>query len=394
MQSTHWPIFLTYIFGIPFAIFFFLRCSTLKLSDVKLRYIALSIFISIAGNLSAQHPLSQGRLDRLFNKATELVEHSNFGAGREVFTEFLAEAPAADTRRGEAEYFIAFSALSLGHTDGEKLIDQFISNHPSNTRSSTAYYDLANFFYAQKNYTKASQYFKKVDFPALSSDQQGQGHFKWGYSHFNVKNLDEALEQFNFVKKQGSAYAPAASYYAGFIEYSKGVYDEALVDLKRAESSASYADIVPYIIANVYYKQHKYDELIQYANALKGRDISNASEIAMLVADAHYFKTDYKKAIDSYEKYLADNPDKAANSLLFRAGYANYALGQDARAVTYLNKSAAGKDSISYYASYYLGILYLKKGDRLYALNAFDYARRYPKDPKLVEESRPGVHKW
>jgi TolA-binding protein len=355
---------------------------------VKVYHIVLPIiFLLSLSDLRAQNQLSQGKVDKLFNKGIELVDHANYGAARDVLTDFLNTASSIDTRRGEAEYYIAFSALSLGHSDGEKLIDQFISNYPSDTRAATAYYDLANFFYNDKNYTKAIQYYGKVNFPALAAAEQSEGHFKWGYSYFNLKKLDEAQEQFNFVKKQSSGYTPAANYYAGFIEYSKGQYDDALTDLKRAEASKSYADIVPYIVANIYYKQRKYDDLIQYAASLKGRDITNPNEIAMLVADAYYFKSDFKKAIESYEKYLADNPDKAESPLLFRAGYANYAIGQDAKAITYLSKSAAGKDSTSYYASYYLGILYLKQGDKAYALNSFDYARKYKNDAKLAEES-------
>jgi TolA-binding protein len=355
-------------------------------SEVKLRYLVFILFISI-NHLSAQNPLSQSKVDLLYNKGVELVDHSNYGAARQVFTEYLALAQETDSRRSEAEYYVAFSALSLGHSDGEKLIEQYITNYPASTRAATAYYDLANFFYNEKNYVKASLYFKKVNFPALSNDQQSQGHFKWGYSFFNQKKLDEALEQFNFVKKQGSSYAPASNYYAGFVEYSKGQYDDALTDLKRAEISPSYSNIVPYLIANIYYKQRKYDELIQYASTLKSKaGLTNSSDISMLVADAYYFKNDYKNAIESYEKFLADNPDKGESPLLFRAGFANYSLGKDKRAIDYLSRSAASKDSISYYASYYLGILYLKQGDRTYAMNAFDYARKNPKDTKLQEE--------
>lgn len=350
--------------------------------------VIVCVMLFSISNLLAQNPLSQTKTERLYKKGMELIDHANYGAARHVFTDFLSIASPTDSRRGDAEYYIAFAALGLGHTDGEKLIDQFITNYPANIKSATAYYDLANFFYNEKNYSKASLYFKKVNFPALSSDQQNQAHFKWGYSFFNLKKADEALEQFNFVKKQGTSYAPAASYYAGFLEFTKGQYDEALTDLKRAELSPSYASIVPYLIANVYYKQGKYDDLIQYANTLKGKtNLTNAQEISMLTADAYYFKTDYKNAIVSYEKYLADNPDKAESSLLFRAGYANYSLNQNAKAIDYLSKSAAGKDSISYYASYYLGILYLKQGDKPYAMNSFDYARKYQKDRKLVEES-------
>jgi TolA-binding protein len=335
----------------------------------------------------AQEQLSQNKVERLYQRGQDLVNHSNYGAAREVFTEFLAMAPANDTRRGEAEYYVAFSALNLGHRDGEKLIDQFIDKNPSSPKASTAYYDLATFFYSEGNYTKAGSYFRKVNFPSLTIEQQNQGHFKWGYSLFAQKKLDEALEQFNFVKRQSGPYAPAASYYAGFVESSKGLYDEALADLKRAEASPSYAGIVPYLITTIYYKQKRYDTVIEYANSIKGRkDVTNASEISMLVAESHYFKGDFKNAVPAYQGYFEKNA-KAEGGLLFRAGYANYSTGNTEKGIEYLDKAAAGKDSVSYYASYYLGILYLKQGNKPLALNAFDYARKNPVDKELAEES-------
>jgi TolA-binding protein len=352
--------------------------------------ISICTIICIVVTLSAsgQNQLSQTKAERLYQKGTELVVHQNYGAARKIFSEFLDEARLNDPRRGEAEYYIAFSALNLNHADGEKLIDQYISHYPSTPKAATAYYDLALFFYGDNKFGKASQYFREVEFPALTQSQQSEGHFKWGYSYFNLKQLDEALEQFNFVKNQNNSYAPAANYYAGFIEYSQGKYSEALADLKKAESNPSYASIVPYLIANVYYKQKRYDDLIAYTASLKNkRGLTNEKEIAMLSAEAYYFKGDYAKAAEAYEAFLQDNPGRGEGSLLFRAGYSNYALNQTDKAITYLSKSAASKDSVSFYASYYLGILYLKQGEKPLALNAFDYSRRVPGDAKLAEEA-------
>lgn len=390
MQKKHWitlaaegTIFLTLFFGLLFAINLLLQSLNQKSRMVRITlFIPLFFILVITGN--AQNQLSQAKTERLYQKGSELIAHSNYGAARKVFSEFLQEAPLTDPRRGEAEYYVAFSALSLSHTDGEKLIDDFIASNPSSPKASTAFYDLANFFYDEKNYSKSSQYFKKVDFPALTSDQQNQAHFKWGYSYFNLKRLNEALEQFNFVKTSSNEYSPAANYYAGFVEYSNGLYDEALVDLKKAETNASYATVVPYLIANVYYKQKKYDDLLQYTTSIKDKaGLQNADEISMLAAEAYYFKGDYKNAVDAYEKFLNDNPSKAEGPLLFRAGYSNYALNQTDRAITYLSKAAATKDSTSFYSSYYLGILYLKQGQKPLALNAFDYARRIRKTGSL-----------
>ncbi|HEU5290773.1 MAG TPA: tetratricopeptide repeat protein, partial [Cyclobacteriaceae bacterium] len=347
------------------------------------------LFVLFSFVTKGQEQLSAGKTERLFKKGTELVSHSNFGAAREVFSVFLKQASPTDSRRADAEYYIAYCAVSLGHSDGEKLIEDFIASNPSNPRSATAYYDLANFFYEDKEFTKASSYYGKVNFAGLGQEEQTVGHFKWGYSYFNLKKLDEALVQFNSVKIQTSQYSPAANYYAGFIEYSKGEYDNALVDLKKAEANTSYSTIVPSLITSVYYKQKKYDELIKYAGTLQPRadKISNYDEISMLVADAYYFKKDYKNAVTAYESYLEDNEAKAPGGLLFRAGYSYYALDQDEKATQYLKTSAAKQDSVSFYASYYLGILYLKQGNKQFALNSFAHSRNCKNDEKLVEES-------
>ena len=117
-----------------------------------------------------------------------------------------------------------------------------------------------------------------------------------------------------------------------------------------------------------------------------GPTLSNTNEIAMLVAEAQYYKGDYKNALDSYQKYF-DHTAKAETGLLFRAGYAHYAAGNTAKAIEYLDKAAEAKDTVSYYASYYLGILYLKQGNKPYAMNAFNYAKKNPADKTLAAES-------
>jgi TolA-binding protein len=336
----------------------------------------------------AQEQLSQQKAEQLFAKGRELVEHNNYGAARQVFSEYLESAPASDSRRSEAQYYMAYSALSLGHEDGERLINDFIENNPSSPRASTAYYDIALFFYDQKSYTKAARYFRQVDFPALTADQQNKGRFAWGYSLFSEKKLNESLEQFNFVKNQKNAYAPAASYYAGYVEYANGAYDEALEDLKRAEQNSAYAGVVPYLIANVYYRKHDYDALLAYAESVQSRqNLANAREISMLAAEAYYFKGNYEKAVAAYERYFSGDTGKADSPLLFRAGYANYSLGRQVQALEYLRKAAASSDTVSYYASYYLGIIYLKQGDKPLAMNAFNYARNNSADRELAEES-------
>ncbi len=391
-ESVHTSrIFLTFIFGLPFAIFFSVRSSKQETTVVaRLHFLICVVLLSILSHPSfSQDQLSRSRSENLYKKGLELINLSNFGAARKVFTQYLDQSTGPDTRRSEAEYYLAYAALNLGHSDAEKLIEQFIAANPANPRSVTAYLDLANFFYNEKNYTKASLNYGKVNLNALTPAQRTEANFKWGYSYFNLKKLVEALEKFNAVKIQNSEYAAAANYYAGFIEFANGSYDDAYTDLKRAESNASYSTVVPQLMANVLYKQKRYDDLIQYEKGLRSRatTISNYAEISMLVADAYYFKKDYTSAIAAYEAYLKENKSKAPASLLYRAGYSYYSLGQDEKAIDYLKTSAATSDSVGYYASYYLGILYLKQGNKPFASTSFENARKYLKDKDLVEES-------
>jgi len=336
----------------------------------------------------SQDLLSQQKAERLFSTGIDLIDHNQYGAAREVFSEYLNTSPVSDARRAEAAYYKAFCALNLYHTDSEKQIEDFIKDYPSHPKAITANYDLGNFYYAEKNFKKASLFYTKVDFSGLSQEQQRIGRFRWGYSLFNQKFLKESLEQFNYNKTIGGEYGPASSYYAGFIEYSQGDYTNALIDLKRAEQNEAYSKIVPYLIANVYYRQKNYDELISYAAKVSTVEgVSSKEEIALLSAEAYYKKNDFKNALVGYKQYLEGREEKADKGVMLRAGYVAYTLGEDAAAIKYLKGSFADSDSVGFYSAYYLGSLYLKQNQKPMAQTAFDIARKYKPDQKLVEES-------
>ena len=160
-----------------------------------------SLYFSIV--VQSQDLLSQAKSERLFKSGIDLMEHAEFGAARETFANFLLQAPQRDLKRGDAEYYKAFCSLNLYHADGEKLIENFISENGHHPKAATAYYDLGNFFYNEKNYVRASAYFAKTDFISLSPEQQNSGRFRGGYSLFNQKRIKEALDEFNFIKSQG-----------------------------------------------------------------------------------------------------------------------------------------------------------------------------------------------
>src|SRR5258706_1024577 len=346
------------------------------------------LLLLISFSTLAQDLLLQQKANRLFKTGQELMVQNQYAAARENFNEYLSLSQQPSTQKQDAEHYRGICSLNLYHTDAEKQLQDFIDNNPSSPKTSVAYVDLANFFYTEKIYKKAATYFAKSDFNALTTSQQSEAHFRWGYSLFSQKILKDALDQFNFIKAQGGQYGPASSYYAGFVEYSQADYANALTDLKRAEAAESYAGIVPYLIANVYYKQKDYDALLIYAASVTTRtDLANAEDIALLTAEAYYKKADYKNALTGYDKFLLGKEATADKSILLRAGYSAFVLGQDASALNYLKNSFADVDSIGFYSSYYLGQIYLRANQKPMALTSFDIARKFKGDPALVEEA-------
>ncbi len=352
------------------------------------KYVFIIFTLANWAHSYAQETYSQKKSERLYKTGLELVERKEFGAARSTFEEFLAQNNINDNRTIEAEYYQAFCALNLYHQDGEKLVDNFIQAHPENPRAASVFYDLANFFYAEKNYGKVIDYFSKVNFSTLSNGQVNTGRFKWGYSLFNLKKLNESLDQFNFIKNMGGQYGPASSYYAGFIESSQGNYENALTDLKRAGENESYSNIVPYLICNAYYKQKKYDDLLSFANSIKSKnEVANAVDIALLSAEANFKKEDYKTSFEGYKTFLDGKPT-LERGVLSRAGYSAFSIGMDEEALTYFKAAASNKDSIGFYSSYYLGVLYLKKKQKQLALTAFENAKKFAQDKRISEESQ------
>jgi len=138
---------------------------------------------------------------------------------------------------------------------------------------------LANFF-TQKKITKnqgttlrrqISVHFRQQSKIPLTSD---------GAIAYSVKKiLKDAADQFNYNQSPRWTIRAGCQLLCRFSEYSLADYGNALTDLKRAEQSEAYASIVPYLIANVYYKQKDYDALIAYAKTISTKtDLANADE--------------------------------------------------------------------------------------------------------------------
>lgn len=353
-----------------------------------IKYIGiLASLISLSTCILAQNSLHKTDPTKQFKEGLELFQRKNYAACRSVMEDWVKSHPN-DALLPEARYFIAISAINLFHNDGEKLIEEFVRKNPKHPKASLAYLELANHYYRNRKYEEAAASFEKVDISALSEEGIMEMKFKEGYSWFNLKETEKALENFDHAKKMKSPYQAAAAYYAGFLNIRIGNFEQAIEDLEIAEGSPSYQDAVPPLKAQAYYGMRDFDRVINYSRPFlrEGQPVKSKNELYLTVADAYFQKKEYAEAAGFYEDFLkpARSPDKA---ILFRAGYSEFQTGAYKMAELFLKNAALDRDSIGQYASFILGQTYIKLDNKTFALSAFDKARKLDFSDEIREEA-------
>ena len=359
--------------------------------------------LALAATLSAAAPVAAlaqqtqvfANDERHFQEGLELFDRQQYGAAQQAFRQYLdieprrqgQAGPTAHDRTADAQFYFALSGLYLLHPDAEGLILDFAEQHPAHPRSAVAYFELAKFYFDQKNYPQAIRYFERVAPDNLTPDQRSESDFKLAYSYFENKDYDKSRLLFDRNKGVQGQYRYASSYYAGYLAYRAGDYAAARADLGVAEQNDAYKPVVPAIMTQIYYKEGNYDGLIRYASAALKDNPQNADEIQLLLGDAYYQKERYKEAAQNFDKFVAARRGKLEPTLQYKIGYANYKMGDYKGAIGSLKNVAAQRDSLGQNAAYHLGLSYLQEGQRPQAVNAFEAARQGEFDKQIAEQA-------
>jgi len=336
----------------------------------------------------AQDPVKTERANRLPDDIRSAYHRGDYRAALSMIREFRDLGLSRPDLSEQVDFIDANCAARLKLADTEKKLSAFLEVYPYSNYVNMARYELANYFHTNRNYPRAVSAYEQVEFATLERELQLTGRFNWGYALFSQKKLTESLVQFNQVKLSEGSYGPAASYYAGFTEFSTGDNENALTDLRRIENQESYSNIVPYLIANALQRQGKSEELLRYITSLeKKTGVQNMPDIRLLGAEALFAKKDYKGSIAGYQDYLKSKKN-ADRGVVYRAGIANFSIANFQEASEYLKQIASGQDSVGRYASYYLGVSYLRLDQKPFALSAFQAAQSGNDDPVLAQETQ------
>jgi len=354
------------------------------------RRILLAIILCVLFSLSStaqksaiyQNDLSGYRL------GMELYEKAKFGAAQREF-EKIAEAPGGTNSdiRANSEYYAALCALQLFNKDAEYLFKRFIQDHPENPKVRTAYFQLGVYKFRKHSYTRAIEWFKKVDKYDLNNAELGEYYFKLGYSFFVKGDIERARIQFFEIKDADTKYTQPAVYYYSHISYLNQNYETALQGFEKLKDQGSYRHIVPYYIAQIYYMQKKHEKLIAYAiPLLDSANTKRAPEIARLIGEAYYATDKYDKAIPYLKRYIQGGHHLNRKDM-YQLAYAYYKSGSFDEAIDLFKQVVNTKDALAQNAYYHLADCFVKKEKKKFARFAFRSASRMEFDKKIQEDA-------
>ncbi|GAB3278063.1 tetratricopeptide repeat protein [Larkinella harenae] len=346
--------------------------------------------------VSAQRTLSYTEPDALFRNGLEWFEKNNYAAARQEFLQYLERKKPitniSDQNAISAEYYIALSGLYLDIPEAEVQVDRFVKNHREHPKAGLLYGDLGKYYFDKADYDRAITYLEKAIKNNSNAYGQAESKYLLAMAYYSKQDLRQALPLLNQIKQDpGLEQAPAASYYAGVINFRQGNYREAISDFRRIEQNPTYQNEVPNWIVQSMYKAGQYDQLLAYAQPLLQRNRGNAAQladVALFTAEVLYKKDEYAKAIPFYKQYSNTKGRSVPPAVQFRYGDALFKTGDYQGTIAALKNVSAGKDTIAQYSAYRMGISYLQTSNPSFALNAFDQSARLGFNKDIQEESQ------
>lgn len=353
----------------------------------KLLTVFLFSFFSFFKAYSQQSLLFQDS-HILYHQGIEYFEAKNFLAAKESmrdYLETLKKGTLNEKKEGlKANFYINLCNVYLDFPEAETSIQRFVQENIGAYESIELLRELGLVFYDKGNFKKAIEYLE------LSANNHDEASYKLGMSYYELKNFDQALNQFaRLSKSKNQEYSLNAAYYAAILEYNKGRFSDAISHFKIAEGNSKYRAEIPNWISKCFFKQGKFKELVDYANPF----ISNPSskykidELIGLVAQVQYQLDLYEAASKNFEKYFTTFPSSKKQENLLNFGFSLYKINQFSRSSLELSSIANKKDSLGQLANYYIGLSQYQLNHLDSALISFEKAKSMDFDTKIKEES-------
>ena len=326
--------------------------------------------------------------ERDFYKGLELYEKEKYGAARKFFDRIAEKEKIEKSElKSEAQYYQAMCAIELFNLDAEYLVFKFANENPQSPFINDAYFRLADYMYKKKNYPRTIMYYESVNRYLLDNEQLSQYYFQKGYSHYMRRQMEEARVNFYEIKDIDSKYSSPALYYYSHIAYDQGNYETAVQGFLRLLDDDTFSQVAPYYVAQIYYLQKKFEEVIEFAPPLMETITPRRSaEMSKIIGESYFYLERYDEAIPYLQKYK-DEVRSVSIQDKYQLAFSYYKIGDYEEAAKLFERITMTETEISMSALYNLADCYLQMGDKNKARTAFGSCSRMEFNPEIQEDA-------
>lgn len=321
-----------------------------------------------------------------FNNALKLYKNKSYAAAQETFKKVINLNKTNSSLQSDASYFDAMCAIKLNQTDADKKVLDFVKNNPSSNKKNKAYFNVGNYYFANKKAAHALKWYQKVNIDFISKENKKELDFKMGYSLLIANKLEMAKDKF-LPLINDAKYGDDSRYYYGYIAYKLEDYGLAESTLREISDNKSYKAEISYYLLDISFKSGKFERCIEVGKKLLPTSRKKEkSEISKIIGESYFNLEKYDVSIP----YLLDYKGKMGkwnNTDYYQLGYAYYKQNDFINAIKYFNKIIDEKNSVSQNAYYHLAECYLNIDKKNEALNAFKAASEMSFNNKIKEDA-------
>ncbi len=345
---------------------------------MKNRSIALVATVFSVFSLHAQQTRIFTDPQEKFKEAKEYYQKDQYSLAYPLFKELQQALRETDLVNDpimvqEINYYTTVMSLKQNEDRAEAKAINYIELEKNNPRVQQMNFHLGEFYYREQKFADAVKYYEEAGIANLSNREIADMKFHQGYSYFTLQKFNQAKPLFNAIRqiKEDPNYIDA-NYYYGFLAFRDRSYNDALESFKIVENEKTYASVVPYYIAQIYYIQGKKEEAIAYAEKkIKGGNSQYYDrEMKLMLGHGYFERKEFDKGLPYLEEYV-QKADKVTRENLYELSYSYYIAGQYPKAISGFKQLSGKDDSLSQHAMYLLGDSYLKVGEKANARNAF-----------------------
>ncbi|PIV16892.1 MAG: hypothetical protein CO023_02700 [Flavobacteriales bacterium CG_4_9_14_0_2_um_filter_35_242] len=321
-----------------------------------------------------------------YQHAVERFENADYATAQFLFNNLGKSLDKTSELTAQIEFYKAFCTIKLNQADGDNQMLSFVMQYPTSLKATSAFLEVANYYFETANYLDAIKWYDKVNADNLRAFEREQLNFNKAYTLFSLKKYTLAKPLFAALLNS-NLYGDKATYYYGYIAYAENDYDNANKYLSQVANQSSYAKNTSYSLADINFKTGHFEKAINLAlPLLKKANRTENSPLAKIIGESYFNLKKYEQAIPYLLQYKGEK-GHWNNTDYYQLGYAYYRQKNYENAINWFNKIVNGVDAVAQNASYHLADCYLQISDKSAALNAFKNASEMDFDLQIKEQS-------